>query len=171
MVRGAVRGDPLTLALEVGSPTLVTNGGSPLPIKGELILAASRLTIDGQLREPAALNGLALDVNLASHDPRGLLALSVSRGNALPPLAATGRLTREGEVFAVEGLRVSFGDSALDSPCELRRCGHAAAGHGGPPCVQARSRAVAEPTWAERGHAQRAFHGRQSARAAGGLRR
>ena len=61
---GTVRGDPLTLALEVGSPTLVTNGGSPLPIKGELTLATSRLTIDGRLREPAALNGLALDMNL-----------------------------------------------------------------------------------------------------------
>jgi uncharacterized protein involved in outer membrane biogenesis len=112
---GTVRGEPLDLALQVGSPELLAQSEAPLPVRGEVTLAGTRATLDGQVRDPKSLAGITLAFDLASENPRQLLALAGRPvDEALPPLTASARLTRPEEVFRLEELRADWGESRVE---------------------------------------------------------
>jgi uncharacterized protein involved in outer membrane biogenesis len=112
---GKVRGDPLQFGLHVGEVQQLAQGGAPMPIDGSLTLAATRVELKGVIKEPAALAGIDLGLNVASDDPSGLLALAGRQVNGpAPPLALSARLTGGGKAYAVDDLRARWGESALD---------------------------------------------------------
>lgn len=111
---GRVRKDEVNLAFEIGSPLLLGQGGQPFPIKGELTFAGTRVRVDGGATDPLSLDGLALALDVASDDPRSLLALAGRTVEAaLPALTATGRFSREHQVLAVSNLDLRWGESQI----------------------------------------------------------
>lgn len=112
---GRVRDERVRFALEVGSPLLLRTADTPFPIKGSLTGAGSNVQVNGQVREPLRLAGLDLSLELASDDPRQLLAL-VGRNvtEPVPALSASARVTRPEAAFAVDGLSVGWGASRLE---------------------------------------------------------
>ncbi|HEX6014264.1 MAG TPA: AsmA family protein, partial [Geminicoccaceae bacterium] len=67
------------------------------------------------VRDPKSLAGITLAFDLASENPRQLLALAGRPvDQALPPLTASARLTRPEEVFRLEELRADWGESRVE---------------------------------------------------------
>lgn len=115
--QGSVRGDPLQVALEVGTEALRTGGQAALPISGELSLPGTRAQVSGEIREPADLTGVSIAFDLRSENPRPLLAMAgVTLDSPLPPLAASGTLARPEAESPLElrPLQASWGDSRLE---------------------------------------------------------
>lgn len=112
---GSVRGAPLRLDVEAGSPVAATLEGAPLPLRGLLTLAGSRLELGGEIKDAKALTGVDVTADLASDDPRPLLALAGRPVDSeLPPLALHARLTRPASAFELSELRASWGESRVD---------------------------------------------------------
>lgn len=113
--QGTMGGDPIELAARLGSPTLIGQGGQPLPIEARVQLPGTELTVAGQVRDPAALRGIEITVGLASPDPRPLLELAGRPVEAeLPPLEAHARLVRPEAAFELSELRASWGESRVE---------------------------------------------------------
>lgn len=108
---GTAGGQSMTLGLDVGSPLLLTQGGQPFPINGEIAAGDTRLQIEGGVRDVLALAGLDLTATLESSNPSGLLALAgrAAPSEMLPPLRATARFTADGGVLAARELDVAWG--------------------------------------------------------------
>ena len=68
--RRKVRGDPIQLTLQVKPTGPIAQPNMPLAIAGALSAAGSQLKVDGQLRDPATVTGLAVDIAVDSEDPR-----------------------------------------------------------------------------------------------------
>ena len=112
---GKVRGDPLQFRLHVGELQQLAQSGSSVPVDGSLTLAATRAELKGVIKEPAVLTGIDLNLNVASEDPSGLLALAGRKVDGpAPPLAASARLTGGGKAYALDDLHARWGESELD---------------------------------------------------------
>ena len=86
---GTIRTDPVQLTLQVQPTAPISQPNIPLEITGALQAAGSQLKLTGQLREPATMTGLALDLDVASDDPR--------------PLSGHGRQTDRRAAAAAQG--------------------------------------------------------------------
>jgi uncharacterized protein involved in outer membrane biogenesis len=113
--KGEVKGDPLELSLDVGALASLTGPAQPLPVKGLLTVAGSRVELDGEVREPQALRGVTVTAQVRSEDPRPLLALAGRPvSEELPPLEARARLVREAESFELSELALTWGESRVE---------------------------------------------------------
>jgi uncharacterized protein involved in outer membrane biogenesis len=113
--KGKLRGAPTTLALALGSPLLLLQADAPYPLKGQMMLGDVRLALDGAVRHPLALDGIAIALDLESQDPHGLLALAGRpTDQPLPPLQARARLTGDEGTFALEDLDLAWGQRRLE---------------------------------------------------------
>lgn len=112
---GKVKDDALTLALETGSPLPIGRDVRPLPVSGEITLGRTRLQLDGHAAQPLSLSGIELALELASQQPRDLIALAGRRVEGdLPPLDATARFSRDRSVMALDDLDLRWGDSRIE---------------------------------------------------------
>lgn len=112
---GTLRGDPIEVALQVGTSALAGEGGGPLPLDGRAVLAGTAVTLSGEVRDPAALDGIDLALDVTSEDPRPLLELAGRPVEAeLPPFEAHARLLRGEGAFELDELRASWGASRLE---------------------------------------------------------
>ncbi|MEK0082191.1 AsmA family protein [Benzoatithermus flavus] len=113
--KGKVQDDPLDLSLKIGALAALTRPSGPLPVEGHLTVAGSRIDLNGEVREPQSLRGVTLTAHVRSNDPRPLLALAGRPVNqALPPLAAGARLTREAGPFELDDLALTWGESRIE---------------------------------------------------------
>jgi uncharacterized protein involved in outer membrane biogenesis len=113
--KGQVRGDPLTLSAKVGALASLDRPAGPLPIEGHLEVAGSRVELSGEVREPLALRGVTLTAEIRSDDPRPLLVLAGRPvDQALPPLQARAKLSREQAPFELRDLVVTWGESRIE---------------------------------------------------------
>jgi uncharacterized protein involved in outer membrane biogenesis len=117
---GAIRTDPVQLTLQVQPTAPISQPNIPLEITGALQAAGSRLQLIGHLREPATMTGLALDLDVASDDPRPLLAMAGRPvAEPLPPLKVAAHLSRESGVLELQIAQGSWGKSSLDGHLRL----------------------------------------------------
>lgn len=112
--QGEVASAPMQLAVEVGSPILLAQAGTPYPISGRLDVADSHAAIDGQIADPGALAGVDVRLSVDSPDPRPLLALAGRKvEEPLPPLSLKVRLERPDQAYRLAELALQWGESSL----------------------------------------------------------
>ena len=119
--KGTVRGEPLDLALRVGSPELQA-GEAPLRhIRGEVFtLAGTRATLEGAMRDPKSLSGLT-QPSTSPARTRG----NSSRWPADRPRPAAAHRERPPdpprEAFRLEELRAQWGESPVEGSSRTTR--------------------------------------------------
>ena len=111
---------PSSSTLQVKPTGPIAQPNAPLAIAGALSAAGSQLKVDGQLRDPATVTGLAVDIAVDSEDPRPLLAMAGRPvSDALPPLKLAAHLSREAGPVDLRITQASWGDSSLDGQLRL----------------------------------------------------
>ena len=72
---GKLRGNDVDLAVQVGSPLMLSQPAQPFPIKGHLDVPGARIKLDGNARRPLKLDGVTLVLEIAARNPDQLMAL------------------------------------------------------------------------------------------------
>jgi len=110
---GTYQGHALTLKAEGDSFARFRDGGEPYAMKLDARVGETQLTAEGSLMEPVKLAGIDAQVSLAGESLEELYQLFALPLPESPPYAVKGRLTREGERWALEDFDGHLGKSDL----------------------------------------------------------
>ncbi|WP_027134454.1 AsmA family protein [Geminicoccus roseus] len=110
---GQVDDLPLELEGTFGSYQLLAESAQPFPIEGTLTLGRSRIALDGTIADPANLEGVDLDLDLAAQDLTKVLVLAGLPAPEIPPFDLDGHLTRKDGEVRMEDLTGKVGDSSI----------------------------------------------------------
>ncbi|MGD9509124.1 MAG: AsmA family protein [Geminicoccaceae bacterium] len=117
---GTIQAKPLEVVLRIANVREAAEQAGPADVEGSASLAGTELGLKGQIREPAAMSGLDLALNLQVDRPAETLALlGPAPAAPLPPLAASAAFTGDGRVYAAEEIKVRWGQSDLDGHLRL----------------------------------------------------
>lgn len=108
---GTLLDQPLTLALHAGSFEALRATDRPYPVRLETAVGATRARIEGTLAEPVLLQGVDLAVAVSGPDLAAVLGPFGFPVPRTPAYGLSGRLTRRGTAWALDGLKGRLGDS------------------------------------------------------------
>jgi uncharacterized protein involved in outer membrane biogenesis len=104
---GEYQNAPVTLDVQLGGAK------QAYPVRARIEAAGSKIQVDGEIGRPETLEGLDLQVQVASQDVSDLLALADVSVPAIPPFLITGHVIQDGQVWHVADLYAQFSESEL----------------------------------------------------------
>jgi AsmA family protein len=105
---GRYRDQPVTIDVALGE---VVEGGEPYPIRIDLAAADTRLRAKGALARPAELDGLRLEVDLASRNLDQVLELAGIDAPRVPAFDLRGHLAQDGAAWQLTEFDGRLGQS------------------------------------------------------------
>lgn len=117
---GNVGGKPLRASLRLAGLRETLTGSGPVRVDGSLSALDAEVSIDGEIRDPAALDGIGLSVRATAEQPAAILVLLGQAAPApLPPLKASARVTGNQRVYGLEAIQARLGESDLTGQLRL----------------------------------------------------
>ena len=117
---GNVGGKPLRASLRLAGLRETLTGPGPVRVDGSLSALDAEVSIDGEIRDPAALDGIGLSVHATAEQPAAILVLLGQAAPApLPPLKASARVTGNRRAYALEDVQARLGESDLTGQLRL----------------------------------------------------
>ncbi|SCZ58150.1 AsmA family protein [Thiohalomonas denitrificans] len=113
-IRGTLDGLPLFASAEGGDVTDLQTPGARFPLRGELVIAETRLAVDGVLTGDGS--GRFFDTHVALSGPNlgRLFPIAGVPAPPTPPYAMSGQLQREGARYVLSQLQLQVGESDLE---------------------------------------------------------
>lgn len=111
--RGSMRGEPFLLQVTAGSLLALRETDDPYPLVLQVVIGPTRLKLSGTLEEPIKFAGLDLEVALTGPNLGRLRKVTGVPFPLTPRYDLRGRLTRDGDVWAVADLQGTVGESNL----------------------------------------------------------
>jgi AsmA family protein len=110
---GTFRGEPVMLDVQAGPAEGGEQPQVPYDMDARIEAGQTRITASGGIDEPQRLQGLHLEFDANSPDATELLRQLGIEVPELPAIQASGRLTREGEVWRLSDMQAKVGESDL----------------------------------------------------------
>lgn len=116
---GSYNAVPLTLEAALGSIAALRDSGTPFPM--ELTAtgpAETTLTFQGTATDPLNVDGAVGSLRFSAATPEAVLALGGASGTEVPPvpIALTGRLTRDGDLWRLTDAEGALDGASLTAP-------------------------------------------------------
>jgi uncharacterized protein involved in outer membrane biogenesis len=110
---GQYRGAPGAVDVRLGRTGQAARGDGAYPVQARIEAARTEIQVDGVIRQPQTLDGLDLQVQVASENVNELLPLTGLDLPQIPPLLISGHVIQDGQVWRIAELYAQFNESEV----------------------------------------------------------
>ncbi|WP_159715623.1 AsmA family protein [Geminicoccus flavidas] len=110
---GQVNDLPVKLDGTFGSYRMLAGSDQPFPVQGTLTIGQSRVALDGTIADPASLEGVDLQTEIAAQDLSKAMEMVGVPAPEIPPFDLDGHLTYRNGEARLESLHGRVGDSDI----------------------------------------------------------
>ncbi|WPZ36677.1 AsmA family protein [Thalassobaculum sp. OXR-137] len=118
-LKGTLQDQPLSIDFVGGSILELRDGDDPYPVDLTIAAGKTDFTLKGTFADPIALEGADVEIDFSGPNLADIFPLFGVPTPPTPPYKLTGRVTREGKVWTVEGLDGRIGDSDIAGSATL----------------------------------------------------